>query len=215
MGVWLHRMAVLVLSGGLVGCLSSDAPDARSWTVESPAVGEDTAPVVEGGGSAFGTTRLGSVVVDAPYDKPPFVVRRADGSVAFDHYNVFAAAPASLLRVPVRNRLGMDSRFNCVVTQSSIASADTQVEAQVTDLSLDCRAEGRRLARAAVKLDVVKTGHGPRVVVFEGMGNGEADAQDGNYTRAFSAAIDAAVSGALRAMRPVEGSAAPKSASAR
>ena len=200
----LFPLTMLLLACAAGGCLSSDAPTPKSWMVESSVQGEDTAPQVAGGGTAFGTTRVGSVSVDAPYDKPPFVVRRADGTVAFDHYNVFAANPSSLLRVPVRNRLVSDSRFNCVVQQSSVASVDSQVEVQVTDLSLDCRTAGRRVARAAVTLDVVKTGRGPRVVAFEGTGTGEADASDGNYTRAFSEAVDTAVGGALKALKSVE-----------
>ena len=195
---------MLLLTFLVSGCLSSEAPTPKSWMVEPSVSTEDTAPQVEGMGTAFGTTRVGSVAVDAPYDKLPFVVRRADGSVAFDHYNVFASAPASLLRASVRNRLVSDSRFNCIVQQSSVASVDSQVEAQVTDLSLDCRTAGQRVARAAVTLDVVKTGRGPRVVAFEGKGTGEADATDGNYTRAFSEAVDAAVGGALKSLKSVE-----------
>lgn len=205
---------MLLLACMAGGCLTSEAPTPKSWTVESSVQGEDTAPQVEGPGTAFGTTRVGVVSVDAPYDKPSFVVRRADGSVAFDHYNVFASAPASLLRVPVRNRLVSDSRFNCVVQQSSVASVDSQVEAQVTDLSLDCRTTGQRVARAAVTLDVVKTGRGPRVVSFEGVGTGESDASDGNYTRAFSEAVDAAVGGALKSLRSVENAPVAKPAPA-
>lgn len=208
-------MVVVLLAWLVGGCLSSEAPSSKAWTVETSVGGADTAPAVEGGAPAFGTTRVGTISVDAPYDKPPFVVRRADGSVAFDHYNVFASAPASLLRAPVRSRLSSDSRFNCVVQQSSVATVDTQVEAQVTDLSLDCRTAGRRVARASVMLDVVKTGRGPRVVVFEGAGAGEADAADGNYTRAFSEAVDAAVGGALKSLKSVEKPAVQREASAK
>ena len=208
-------VVVVLLSCAVGGCLSSQAPTPKAWMVEPSVSGDDTAPLVEGGAPAFGTTRVGVVSVDAPYDKPQFVVRRTDGSVAVDHYNVFAAAPASLLRVPVRNRLISDSRFSCVVQQASIASADSQVEAQVTDLSLDCRTAGQRVARAAVTLNVVKTGRGPRVAAFEGMGSGEADATDGNYTRAFSEAVDAAVSSALKTLKSVDGPSESKASSAK
>lgn len=207
------------IGGGLLlvclagGCLSSEAPATKTWTVESVSGDEGVVASGEGGGIAFGTTRVGAVTVDAPYDKPLFVVRRADGTVAFDHYNTFAASPAALLRVPVRRRLASDGRFGCVVPQVSIAAADTQVEAQVTDLSLDCRSAGRRMARAAVTLDVVKTGRGSRAVVFVGAGAGESDAADGNYSRAFSEAVDAAVIGALKDLRGVEGSTTPKGSS--
>lgn len=186
------------------GCLSSTAPETRAWTLD---VAPDLLPAVpsaEGAAKpAFGTTRVGAVAVDAPYDKPPFVVRRADGSVAFDHYNVFASSPASLLRAPVRRRLGADGRFGSVVGLSSVAWADAQVEVQVVDLSLDCRTPGRRRARAAVALDVVKAGRGPRTVVLQGAGTGAADAADGDYAQAFSQAVDAALAEALKSLKTV------------
>ena len=143
---------VSLLACWCAGCLSSDAPAAKAWTLDA-APSAPAAGVLEGAGkAAFTTTRVGAVSVDAPYDKTPFVVRRADGSVAFDHYNVFAASPAALLRAPVRNRIGADGRFGSVVSPSSAAWADAQVEVQVTDLSLDCRTAGRRRARAALAL---------------------------------------------------------------
>ena len=190
------------------GCLSSDAPAARAWTLDA-APSAPAGAVLEGAGkAAFATTRVGTVAVDAPYDKTPFVVRREDGSVAFDHYNVFASSPAALLRAPVRNRIGADGRFGSVVNPSSVAWADAQVEVQVTDLSLDCRTSGRRLARAALALDVVKAGHGPRVVALQGAGSGEADAAAGDYAQAFSSAVDAALAEALKALKAPVGEAA-------
>ncbi len=202
-------LTAILLALGCVGCLSSDVPDAVSWTVDSRVDGGASVAAEGSKIPAFGTTRMGLVAVDAPYDNPPFVVRRADGSVAFDHFNLFAASPASLLQAPIRTRLAADGRFGSVVNRSSVANADSQVEVQVTDLSLDCRTEGRRVARAAVKMDVVKTGRGPRVVALVGEGAGEADAADGDYSKAFSTAFDAAVSGALKSLKTVE-SAEPK-----
>ncbi len=199
-------ITAFLLACGCAGCLSSDAPDATTWTIDSRVDGRS--PVAAEGSNipAFGTTRMGVVAVDAPYDKPPFVVRRANGSVAFDHYNLFAASPSTLLQAPIRTRLAADGRFGSVVNRASVANADSQVEVQVTDLSLDCRTEGQRVARAAVKMDVVKTGRGPRVVALVGEGAGEADAADGDYTKAFSTAFDAAVSGALKSLKTVESS---------
>lgn len=153
------------------------------------------------GASAFAATRLGAIVVCAPYDHQPFVVRRTDGSVALDAYNIFASAPASLLRASVKSRLEADGRFGHVVSSASSAATDAQVEVTVTDLSLDCREDGRRVARAALSIDVVKTGRGPRDVAFTGAGVGEADAQSGDYTAAFSSAFDTALAEALRSLK--------------
>lgn len=200
-------VVVSLLACWCAGCLSSDAPAAKAWTLDA-APSAPAAGVLEGAGkAAFTTTRVGAVSVDAPYDKTPFVVRRADGSVAFDHYNVFAASPAALLRAPVRNRIGADGRFGSVVSPSSAAWTDAQVEVQVTDLSLDCRTDGRRRARAALALDVVKAGRGPRTVALQGAGAGEADAAEGDYARAFSSAVDAALAEALKSLKAPVGEA--------
>jgi len=153
------------------------------------------------GQSAFAATRLGPVTVCAPYDHQTFMVHRPDGSVAVDSYNLFASSPSMLLRSPVKSRLEADGRFGHVVASASSAAADAQVEVTVTDLSLDCRDQGRRKARAAVSVDVIKTGRGPRNVALVGAGKGEADAEAGDYTAAFSAAFDAAIAEALKAMK--------------
>ena len=184
----------------LSGCFTSGRQSAKAWTVEPPSV-RSQAVSPEGGSPAFATTRVGSVVVSAPYDRPSFVVRRSDGSVAFDAYNEFAAAPSSILRTPVRTQLANDGRFGHVVPSSSVAGADASVEVLVHDLSLDCRESGKRVARAAVSVDVVNTGRGPRSVVLSGDGTSEADAAAGDYSAAFSEAFNAAFSEALRLLK--------------
>lgn len=203
-------LACSLLLGLCAGCLSlsSEAPAAKAWTLDAvPDAPPAAQPAAEGAGkAAFATTRVGAVSVDAPFDRTPFVVRRADGSVAFDHANVFASSPGALLRAPVRRRLGADGRFGSVVGLSSAARADAQVEVQVTDLSLDCRTPGRRRACAALALDVVKAGRGPRVVALRGAGAGEADAAAGDYSLAFSQAVDAALQEALRALKTADAS---------
>lgn len=193
-----HALFLLLLAG----CLSSDAPDVKTWTVEAPAPDADAVRPMEGDAQLFSATRLGSIVVDAPFDRTQFVVRKPDGSVAIDHYNVFASSPSSLLRAPARGRLEANGRLGRVVGQGSVVSSDAQVEVVVKDLSIDCRTEGRRDARAAVNVDVVNTGRGPRALAFSGRGDASVDAQDGNYSQAFSQAFrqafDAAMADALK-----------------
>ena len=180
-----------------VGCLSSSTPVPKTWMV---APTSDQPPAVPQPG-AFSTTRQGAVTVNAPFDSTSFIVRRADGSVARDPYNVFASPPSSLLRASVRARLEADGRFGRVVPQSSSASADVQAEVLVRDLSLDCSNPDRRAARAAVSLDVLRMGRGARTVVLSGDGAGAADAANGDYSAAFSQAFDAALANALRALK--------------
>ena len=179
------------------GCLSSSTPTPKAWMV-SPT--SDPPPAAPQPG-AFSTTRQGAVTVSAPFDSTSFIVRRADGSVARDPYNVFAAPPSALLRGAVRARLEADGRFGRVVPQSSSASADVQVEALVGDLSIDCSEQSRRTARAAVSLDVLRSGRGGRDVILSGDGIGSADASNGDYSAAFSQAFDAALVAALRNLK--------------
>ena len=114
------------------GCLSSSTPAPKTWIVSPP----DVAPPVAPSPGAFAVTRQGALTVTAPFDSTSFVVRRADGSVARDPYNVFASPPSALLRASVRARLEADGRFGRVVPQSSSAFADVQAEVLVRDLSL-------------------------------------------------------------------------------
>ena len=196
-----RMMFVVVLPLALLsGCLGlgGDAPEQKVWTVEPPAF--DAAPVrsMEGSGALFSATRLGSVAVNAPYDRTQFVVRKPDGTVAFDHYNVFAAPPSSLLRAPVQNYLRADGRLGHVVNQGSVVSSDAQVEVQVKNLSLDSREDGQLAACAAVSVDFVRTAHGPRTVAFSGTGTAAVDAQDRNFSRAFSQAFSKALDSAVQ-----------------
>lgn len=184
----------------LAGCASAP-PQSKSWTVRAKAPAAPARAPGDGVATAFAATRLGAVSVDAPYDRPAFAVLRADGSIAHDPSNAFAAAPSALLRAPVRARLAGDGRFGNVVGPSSVAAADAVVETTVTDLSLDCATPGRRAARVALSLDVVNAGRGPRKVVLSGSGSAEADAASGDYGAAFSSALDAALSNALESMK--------------
>ena len=187
-------MAALLLC---VGCLSSSTPAPKAWIVTPTTVPPPVAPPP----GAFAVTRQGALTVTAPFDSASFVVRRADGSVAHDPYNVFAAPPSTLLRASVRARLEADGRFGRVVPQSSSAAADVQVEVLVRDLSLDCADPDRRAARAAVSIDVLRAGRGARTVILSGDGAGTGDAAKGDFSAAFSQAFDAALVAALKALK--------------
>ena len=178
------------------GCFSSSTPVPTTWVV-SPA---DVKPADPKPG-AFSVTRQGALTVAAPFDSTSFVVRRADGSVARDPYNVFASPPSTLLRAAVRARLEADGRFGRIVPQSSSASADVQVEVLVRDLSLDCSQAERRTTRASVSIDVLRAGRGARTVILSGDGAGTGDAAKGDYSAAFSQAFDAALVAALKALK--------------
>ena len=181
-----------------VGCFTSAPPPAKAWTVDAAAPSglppAEPKPV-------FAATRLGGVSVLAPYDQPSFTVRRSDGSLAFDPGNRFAAQPAALLKGPFMAGLAADGRFGHVVPQASIVSADAVVEVTVPELSLDCRKEGSRKARASVTVNVVRNGRTVRDIALSGSGAGEADAENGDYSAAFSAAVGTAFANALSGLK--------------
>ena len=195
-GAWLALAAAVAVS--CAGCFSSAPPPATAWTLDAAPVSglppAEPKPV-------FAATRLGGVSVLPPYDQSSFAVRRTDGSIAFDPANRFAAQPAALLKGPLMAGLSADGRFGHVVPQSSVVISDAIVEVVFPELSLDCRDAGSRKARASVTVNVVKGGRSQRDIALSGSGAGEADASDGNYSAAFSAAVNTAVANALSGLK--------------
>jgi len=140
---------------------------------------------------AFKATRLGVVTVLPPYDGTSMRVKLADGTLAEDSYNVFAAPPAQILRRPVMGALAAEPRFGHVLSQASTASSEAVAEILVSELALDCR-EGRK-AVVSVGLNVIKG----REVVLSSEASGSADAAAGDYTDAFSKAFNSALQESL------------------
>ena len=168
------------------GCLTSAPPQPKSWIVSA-----QRKPASEINVSK--SARLGSLSVAAPYDKPALAVRRADGSIAFDAYNVFATSPSALLRSPLATLLEDGGMFGRILPATSMARTGTTVEAVVNDIFLDCREEGRRKAHVSLTLAVIEN----REVKDFLDGEGVADAESGDYSAAFSEAFAKAVSAAL------------------
>ena len=179
----------LVLALLAAGCLTSAPPRPKSWIVSAA---RNPASEVK----LSKTARLGSLSVAAPFDKPALVVRRVDGSVAFDSYNVFASSPSALLRAPLSALLADDGRFGRILSSSTAARVDSTLEAVVTDLSLDCREDGQRIARVSISIAVIEQ----REVKMFIDGEGSADAASGDYSAAFSSAFAQAVAAALASM---------------
>lgn len=178
--------ALLAAQMMLQGCLGAAPARPRQWLVES---------VEMPGGSpipAGDAVRLSRVAVFAPYDNLAITVLRPDGSVAFDGGNAFAAAPSALLREAVTAQLRR--RYRTVLLGETSGPVE-RCEVHVRKFALDCRTPGRRTAR--VELTVQIAGGRPSTVrTYDGAG--ECDAADGNYTRAFSQALSAAMGDALR-----------------
>ena len=143
----IHRLGC-ILTGiisalAFSGCLTSAPPPPKSWIVSASRKSNSELMIDK-------VARLGSITVAAPYDKSALAVKRADGSLAFDAYNVFASSPSALLRAPLAALLEDDGRFGRVLSSASTARSNSTLEAVVTDLSLDCTAENRRTAKVAL-----------------------------------------------------------------
>lgn len=186
----LKKLFSIVLPLSLLsGCLAPAPPAPKNWTVSASRKSSSELMVDK-------VSRLGSLTVASPYDRPALAVKRADGSVAFDSYNVFAASPSALLRAPLAVLIEDDGRFGRVLSGVSSARAGATLETVVTDLSLDCTEEGRRVAKVTLSIAVIEN----REIKMFLDGTGSADAASGNYSAAFSAAFSDAVSAALGSM---------------
>ena len=102
------KKTMLLLVPALAGCLGSAPKPPVNWTID-----------IETG------SKVAFAAVCAPYGGQRFAVLRADGSIAFDPCNSFAASPGSIIKDAVVGRKGEGALF-------------------VRRLALDCRAEGRR-----------------------------------------------------------------------
>lgn len=199
----MQRILVLVLGASIFsGCLSTAPKAATKWTIDgvktaatsealtrSQATLDAAAPIV----------RLASVSVRAPYDARHFVVLRADGTLAFDAYNEFAAQPASLIRSAAEKAVRDSGLFSYVIAHNSTANASCTLELVVTRLALDCREKG--LKTASVELSLLLTSS--RAIFAESTASAVIPIPDGSmdFTAAFSRAFSEAMAKALAQMK--------------
>ena len=179
------RMATAVGAVLVAGCFSSRPPNPTNWTIEA------VPSLVEAAASpAFGPVRVVSVKVRSPYDSLRMAVLRPDGSLAFDAYNVFAAAPSAVLRGATADAVEASGLFAAMGT-ASVGSGTLEVE--ISRLALDCRREGKR--EAVVELSLV---HSPdRKTSKTVRSAGRVTVSDGCYTSPFSEAFTVALVKAL------------------
>ena len=130
----------------------------------------------------------------APYGSPEIAVLRADGSVAFDPYNSYAATPVQLVKGLALEALESSGMFSEVVASGSAVDSDVDVEVAVKRLALDCRVPGERRAIAEVSVRFVKSGK----VAAKALGAGVADASGADYSAAFSKAATEAFEDAFK-----------------
>ena len=193
--MFIFAMAAVALSW----CLSSAPRAADNWAIELwraqdyAAEREDPAEK-----HSFGAVRIAQTSVRPPYDGTHLAVLRANGSLAFDPYNGFAAAPAQMLRGALQDAAEASGAFERVVASNSSAKCDLSLEATVTRLALDCRKEGRRDASLGLTLILLKG----RDVVATAEAESKVATGDGDYSAAFSRAFAKAALAAIEKLPP-------------
>jgi ABC-type uncharacterized transport system auxiliary subunit len=178
----------------LAGCLGTAPKAPRNWTVDWSGPSADAAAEAAAGAPS---AKLLQLEVLAPYGGTRLAVLRGDGSVAFDHFNSFAAQPASLLKGAAFDVVEQSGVFSRVVRPSSSAAADFALEVTVTRLALDCRAEGRTEASVALSATLV----GGRAVVSSARAEASAPVSGGNFSAAFSRAFEESLLAAVRSLK--------------
>lgn len=180
----MTRIAILLAALALAGCLGSHPKEPSFWTVEA----------VEASVSARRTdaqvkAKLGEVDVRSPYDGSRFAILRADGSLAFDPYNSFAARLPALLKGITKDVLAKTLGADFTATSSK---AEVRYDLEVERFALDCRSEGTRIASVTLTLVEISRSGEARAA----KGKATASAADGNYTKAFSQAFADALTSA-------------------
>ena len=187
----MKKLIVFTLLPVLAGCLTASAPKVSQWILEYEG-GVRTAQVAK-----YDVGRVSQVLVRSPYNEVGIAVLRADGSMAFDPYNEYAANPTAMLKGFVFDAMDASGLFGTVVNPSSSVKSQALAEVLVSRLALDCRKEGERKAVASVRV---------RLIANDGkalyaQGEGAADAKVGNYGAALSDALSAALNTAFAQFR--------------
>ncbi|MEN8183807.1 MAG: ABC-type transport auxiliary lipoprotein family protein [Myxococcota bacterium] len=142
------RGIVAVLVGVVVvGCLSRPYPERQRFVlqVERPGLPSVDAPppgtslaVAEGE-----VLRVGRVRVSPLFERRRFVYRTAEGRFEEDFFHEFFVPPGTILQRETRNWLAASGLFPTVLRSGDPGAADWLLEARVTELYGDRRAEPR------------------------------------------------------------------------
>ena len=187
----MKKLIALSLVPLLFGCLSASSPRVSQWLLEYKG------PVRATRLAKYEVGRVSQVTVRSPYNEVGIAVLRADGSMAFDPYNEYAANPTAMLKGFVFDAMDASGLFGSVVNSSSSVKSQAMSEIMVTRLALDCRKEGERKAVASVRVRLIANDG----KALHAQGEGESDAKDGNYGVALSDALSVALNSAFGQFR--------------
>ena len=182
----MRNVLLVAAMSAAAGCMTSSVQPPAEWNIESV-----SSVVPMRMKAVYGVAKLMLVEVRAPYAVREVAVLRADGSVAFDPCNSYAAAPVQLAKWVAAESLAASGLFEDVVTAGS--SADAEVEVSMKRLALDCREPGSCRAVSEVSLRLVRS----HAIVAHADGAGMADASGRDFSAAFSKAVTAAFADAL------------------
>ena len=185
---FLTRSVLLLVLVCLAGCLGGRPPEPRRWNIQALEAGEEVAAK----SPIWDVVRVARLEVAAPYDGLRLAVRRADGSLAFDSRNVFAASPSTLLRVPTRDILLRSGKCRAVTSANSPVKATVGLEIVVDTLALDCRKENECSAEVSLSVTLVEGRELVRTVK-----SAASVAVQKDFTASFSRAYSEALSKAL------------------
>ena len=187
----MKKLIALSLIPLLFGCLSASSPRVSQWLLEYKGPVRTTRLV------KYEVGRVSQVTVRSPYNEVGIAVLRADGSMAFDPYNEYAANPTAMLKGFVFDAMDASGLFGAVVNPSSSVKSQAMSEIMVTRLALDCRKEGERKAVASVRVRLISDDG----KALHAQGEGTSDAKDGNYGVALSDALSVALNSAFGQFR--------------
>lgn len=187
----MKKLIAVALIPVLSGCLTASSPRVAQWLLEYKGGSRVSQP------AKYEVGRVSQVLVRSPYNEVGIAVLRADGSMAFDAYNEYAANPTAMLKGVVFDAMDASGVFGAVVNPSSSVKSQALAEVLVSRLALDCRRDGERKAVAAVRVRLIANDG----TTLYAQGEGVADAKDGNYGAALSDAISMALNTAFGQFR--------------
>jgi len=186
----MNKLLALLLLPLFAGCLTAESTDVTQWTLVF-------CPKNAAAGTAkYGIARISHVSIRAPYRSKSIVVYRADGSVALDAYNEFAAEPMMLMRGVVADALEGCGLFKSVVSSTSLAKSDVSVEVDITSLALDCRGDGASSRKAVADL-VIRLVDSAGGILTAAKGSASVPAAEPNFGAALSQACSQALEQAI------------------
>jgi ABC-type uncharacterized transport system auxiliary subunit len=176
---------VLAIAAVLGGCAAlQPTPAQRVFVLEYPA----PPPAVRRVEAVLRVMPFGS---DAVYDRQGFVYREGPYEIAVDSYNLWVAAPASMITDLVARDLAAAGLFTAVLSAPSALAAQYELSAQIE--VFEERAENSCTARAGLRALLIQSpARAARRVVFEETFAADEPC-DGYGADAFAAAMSRAV----------------------